>query len=193
MHNLRDLSLGKVIASSFFGVGLTGIVFTNAELFTSNNMYLTVSSAEGRTSWRQTALLRMACYLGNLVGLVFTALLLYSAGSFGELPADHALFTGALHKAHQAGTVIFFKGILAKLDRMSSRVPCAALQGRGCQDHDLNSGHIHFRISRVRTLDRQHGDLFDGDTRWRRLDPRRCDAQPATIAPWAMWREVCCW
>jgi nitrite transporter NirC len=35
MHNLRDMSLGKAIASCFFGVGLTGIVFTKAELFTS--------------------------------------------------------------------------------------------------------------------------------------------------------------
>ncbi|MGO9018713.1 MAG: formate/nitrite transporter family protein [Syntrophobacteraceae bacterium] len=113
MYNLRDMSLGKVIASAFFGVGLVGIVFTNAELFTSNNMYLTVSSAEGRTSWGQTVLLWIACYFGNLTGAVAIALLLYSAGSFGELPADHALFTGALHKAHQAGNVIFFKGILA--------------------------------------------------------------------------------
>ncbi len=113
MHNLRDMSLGKVIASAFFGVGLVGIVFTNAELFTSNNMYLTVSSAEGRTSWRQTMLLWIACYFGNLAGAVTIALLLYSAGCLGELPADHALFTGALHKAHQAGNVIFFKGILA--------------------------------------------------------------------------------
>ena len=113
MQNLQDISIGKVIASAFFGVGLTGIVFTNAELFTSNNMYLTVSSAEGRTSWRQTVLLWVACYFGNFAGAVFIALLLYGAGSLGDLPADHALFTGALHKAHQTGQVIFIKGILA--------------------------------------------------------------------------------
>ena len=113
MYNLRDMSLGKVIASAFFGVGLMGIVFTNAELFTSNNMYLTVSSAEGRTSWGQTMLLWIACYFGNFAGAVFIALLLYGAGSLGELPADHALFTGSLHKAHQAWNVIFIKGILA--------------------------------------------------------------------------------
>ena len=39
--------------------------------------------------------------------------LLVGAGSLGQLPPDHALFDGALHKAHQAGSVIFFKGILA--------------------------------------------------------------------------------
>ena len=51
-QNLHDISLGPVIASGFFGVGLMIVVLTNTELFTSNNMYLTVSSAEGRTSSR---------------------------------------------------------------------------------------------------------------------------------------------
>ena len=111
-HNLHDISLGKVIAAGFFGVGLTLIVFTNGELFTSNNMYLAVSSSEGRTSWRQTALLWLACWLGNLAGAILVALLLLGAGSL-ELAPDHALFTGAAHKAHQSAGVIFIKGILA--------------------------------------------------------------------------------
>ncbi|GAB2894259.1 formate/nitrite transporter family protein [Uliginosibacterium flavum] len=113
IQNLHDVSFGKVIASAFFGVGLTIIVFTNAELFTSNNMYLAVSSAEGQTSWGQSAVLWIACYLGNFIGALIVAGLLYGAGTLGSLPADHALYEGAMHKAHQAASVIFFKGILA--------------------------------------------------------------------------------
>jgi nitrite transporter NirC len=113
MQNLADISLGKVIAAAFFGVGLTIIVFTNTELFTSNTMYLTVSSAEGRTNWRHSGLLWIACWFGNLLGALLIAVLLAGAGSLSQLPPDHALFTGALHKAHQAGGVIFIKGILA--------------------------------------------------------------------------------
>ena len=112
-QNLHDISIGAVIASGFFGVGLMIIVFTNTELFTSNNMYLAVSSVEGRTSWRQAALLWISCYFGNLAGAILVALLLFGAGSLGQLPPDHALFEGALSKAQQAGSVIFFKGILA--------------------------------------------------------------------------------
>jgi len=111
-QNLHDISLGAVIAAGFFGVGLTIIVFTGTELFTSNNMYLAVSSAEGRTGWRHAVLLWVFCYFGNLAGAIFVAFLLAGAGSLA-LPADHALFDGALHKAQQAGSVIFFKGILA--------------------------------------------------------------------------------
>jgi nitrite transporter NirC len=76
-------------------------------------MYLTVSSREGRTSWPQAALLWISCYFGNLAGAILVALLLVGAGSLSQLPPDHALFDGALHKAHQTGSVIFFKGILA--------------------------------------------------------------------------------
>jgi nitrite transporter NirC len=112
-QNLRDSSMGAVIASAFFGVGLIIIVFTNTELFTSNNMYLTVSSREDRTSWKQAALLWISCYFGNLAGAILVALLLLGAGSLDHLPADHALFDGAVHKAHQTGSVIFIKGILA--------------------------------------------------------------------------------
>jgi nitrite transporter NirC len=89
------------------------IVFTNTELFTSNNMYLTVSSRGGRTSWGETALLWLACWIGNLAGAIFLALLLVGAGSLAQLPPDHALFAGALQKAHQSASVIFIKGILA--------------------------------------------------------------------------------
>jgi nitrite transporter NirC len=127
-QNLNDSSFGRVIAAAFFGVGLMIIVFTNTELFTSNNMYLSVSSAEGRTSWKQAVLLWITCYFGNLVGALLVATLLLGAGSL-QLPADHALFTGALHKAHQAGSVIFIKGILANW------IVCLAVRmALGCQD-----------------------------------------------------------
>jgi len=112
-QNLHDNSFGKVIASAFFGVGLSVIVFTQAELFTSNCMYLAVSSAERSTSWTDTARVWTVCYLGNLIGALIVTGLLWGAGTLGDLPADHALFTGAAHKVHQSAQAIFFKGILA--------------------------------------------------------------------------------
>lgn len=113
VYNLHASPFGKVIASAFFGVGLTVIVFTNAELFTSNNMYMAVSSVEGHTGWWQTMQLWVACYLGNLVGVLIVALMLYATNTLGDLPLDHALYDGAAHKVHQAASVIFFKGVMA--------------------------------------------------------------------------------
>lgn len=113
LNNLHDSPFGKVLASLFFGVGLSVIVFTHSELFTSNNMYLAVSSAEGKTTWPQTVALWTVCYLGNMIGAVVLTTLLYYAGVLDSLPPEHALNQGAVHKAEQAAQVIFFKGILA--------------------------------------------------------------------------------
>jgi nitrite transporter len=94
-QKLHETTAGAVIAAGFFDVGLVIIVVTNTELFTSNNMYLTISSAEGRTSWKQAALLWFSCYFGNLAGAIFLTALLIGAGSLDQLPPDHALFDGA--------------------------------------------------------------------------------------------------
>ncbi len=112
-QNLSGSPFGKVIASLSFGLGLFVIIVTNSELFTSNNMYLTVSSLAKRTSWTQTLRLWGVCWLGNLAGSVLIALLLMGAGSLDALPADHALYKGALAKTELAASVIFFRGVLA--------------------------------------------------------------------------------
>src|SRR6266567_2084031 len=103
LDNLAGTAFGKVVASGFFGVGLVMIVLTNTELFTSNNLYLAVSSYEGATSWRQTLVLWVVCYGGNLAGAMVVAGMLWASGSLGELPVGHALYLGAAHKVHQVG------------------------------------------------------------------------------------------
>ncbi|MDQ7990382.1 MAG: formate/nitrite transporter family protein [Candidatus Dactylopiibacterium sp.] len=112
-EGLHDSPFGKVIASAFFGVGLTMIVLSNTELFTSNNMYMAVSSAEGRTSWTATLKLWTVCWLGNFAGAIIVALLLLGAGTLTSIAPDHALYTGAEHKVHQGALAIFVKGVLA--------------------------------------------------------------------------------
>jgi nitrite transporter NirC len=111
MNNLGASPFGKVIASGFFGVGLSVIIFTNAELFTSNTMYMVVA---GETvGIARTIKLWCYCWLGNLIGAMIVAGLLYAAGAISDMPANHALYAGAAHKAHQTAGVIFVKGILA--------------------------------------------------------------------------------
>ena len=113
INNINDHSIGKVLGSLFFGVGLSIIVFTNSELFTSNCMYLAISSAKGTTTWAQTIKLWTVCYLGNLLGAIFLAMLLMGAGTLNALPETHAIYTGAAAKVNQGAMAIFIKGILA--------------------------------------------------------------------------------
>lgn len=104
---------GRLISSLFFGVGLSIIVFTATELFTSNNFYLTLSTLAGRTNWQQTARLWAVCWVGNFAGAIIIAFLLFGTGILSSLNADHALMVGASHKINLSSSEIFFKGILA--------------------------------------------------------------------------------
>lgn len=112
-QGLSSSPFGKVIASAFFGVGLSVIVFTQSELFTSNCFYLAIASLAHRTTWKQACWVWSASWFGNLVGAIALGVVLQQAGVLAALPADHSLFVGALHKAHQSAGALFWKGVLA--------------------------------------------------------------------------------
>lgn len=113
LNSISDHSMGKLLGSLFFGVGLTIIVFTNSELFTSNNMYMAISTFQKETSWKETCWVWIICYLGNFAGAFLIALLLAAGGIFENLPLDHALYKSAVLKAQQPALHIFVKGIFA--------------------------------------------------------------------------------
>jgi nitrite transporter NirC len=113
LNDLQASVFGKVVASAFFGVGPIMIVLTETELFSSNSLYLTISSARGKTGWRQTVFLWLTCFVGNFIGALVVSGLLWASGILSSLPPGHALFVGAVHKVHQPAFIIFSKGILA--------------------------------------------------------------------------------
>lgn len=113
LQGLQSSPFGKVFAAAFFGVGLSIIVFTQAELFTSNCFYMAISSLTQRTTWKQAVVVWGASWLGNLVGALLLAVIFQRAAVLAALPEDHLLFSGAIHKARQAAEVLFWKGALA--------------------------------------------------------------------------------
>jgi len=112
-NNLATTPFGNMIASLFFGVGLFVIIVTGSELFTSNAMYMTHASLARVTTWTQTLKLWSLCYLGNLLGSLLFAALLWGTGILDALPAEHLIFHGAEHKIEQGISALFCKGILA--------------------------------------------------------------------------------
>lgn len=112
-ESFGDVPLGRLVSSLFFGVGLSTIVFTGTELFTSNNFYLAVSSLMGKTKWLDALRLWVVCWVANFAGAILVALLLFGAGLVASFVPDHALMEGARHKMEMPAREIFFKGILA--------------------------------------------------------------------------------
>ncbi|QGQ19700.1 formate/nitrite transporter family protein [Cellulomonas sp. JZ18] len=67
--------LGRMAGAVAFGWALVFIYYSRSELLTSNMMIVSIGAYHRRTTWRRAVRLLGLCYLGNLVGGLFVALL----------------------------------------------------------------------------------------------------------------------
>ena len=102
-----------VMTALFFGVAFILIVYGGGELFTSNTMYLTISSMKKVTSWKETFFIWITCYGGNFLGILLFTLLLYFSGVFQTIRTDHLLVTVAEKKMTLPTSYLFVRGIFA--------------------------------------------------------------------------------
>jgi formate/nitrite transporter FocA (FNT family) len=68
--------LGRLVGAAVFGWALVFIYYSRSELLTSNMMLVSIGAYHRRTGWLRAARMLVLCYLGNLVGGLFIALLL---------------------------------------------------------------------------------------------------------------------
>ena len=102
-----------VMMALFFGVAFILIVYGGGELFTSNTMYMTMSSMKKVTTWKETLHVWIMCYGGNLFGILLFALLFYLTGMFQTIGEDHLLFVVTEKKMSLPTSYLFFRGIFA--------------------------------------------------------------------------------
>jgi len=102
-----------VMTALFFGIAFILILYGGGELFTSNTMYLTISTLKKVTSWKETFLVWVTCYGGNFIGILLFTLLLYFSGVFQTIGVDHLLVTVAEKKVTLPTSYLFFRAIFA--------------------------------------------------------------------------------
>lgn len=111
---LNGASYAKVIMGASFGVALSLVVIAGAELFTGNNFVLTAGMMQKKVSLKDTIVLWIVCYIGNLAGSIILALIYHYSGldngSIGEFMA-----VGALAKMSASGLQLFMRGILCNM------------------------------------------------------------------------------
>ncbi|MCX6866949.1 MAG: formate/nitrite transporter family protein [Verrucomicrobia bacterium] len=78
-----EQGMGRIVAGACFSIGLVFVVIAGAELFTGNITMVVGAIALHYSFWQ---LLRswVAVYIGNLIGAVLTAYLVYRSGVFGH-------------------------------------------------------------------------------------------------------------
>jgi len=105
----------KALMGVSFGVALTLVIFAGSELFTGNNMIMTIGSLSKTVTWFDTIKLWIVCFIGNLAG----ALLLSYAFSLTGLMANGAardfITAVSLKKAGAPFLQLFFRAILCNI------------------------------------------------------------------------------
>ncbi|HEL1591135.1 TPA: formate/nitrite transporter family protein [Streptococcus suis] len=107
--------LGKFSYGLMFGWGLLMILYMNAELGTSNMMYMTVASHR-KTIPTKTALKMLAtCILFNFVGAVLVCYLVSLTLPYQHVDAHSYLFEATVAKLSKTPLTQFIEGIFAFL------------------------------------------------------------------------------
>jgi formate/nitrite transporter FocA (FNT family) len=68
--------LGRIVGAIAFGFALAFIYYTKSELLTSNMMIVSIGAYHHRIGWVKVLRLLTFCYVGNLIGGLFVAVLL---------------------------------------------------------------------------------------------------------------------
>ena len=108
-------ALGRFAFPFFFSWGLVYILFLNAELTTSNMMYLTAGAALKKIRWGKALAILLFCTLFNLAGSVLTAWLFNQTSAFAHISADGYLANMVGHKLERPNGLVLAEGIFANL------------------------------------------------------------------------------
>ncbi|MFZ8765338.1 MULTISPECIES: formate/nitrite transporter family protein [Enterococcus] len=107
--------LGKMLYAFMFSWSLVMILYMNAELGTSNMLYMTVGVYRKRLSIPLAAKILFTCILFNLIGGVLFAFLIGQTVPFQGLEADNFLFTSIQAKLAKSTGQILIEGMFANI------------------------------------------------------------------------------
>ena len=111
----RDFNpaLAKYLMSLNFSMALAFIYFTNSELLTSNFMYFTVGRYYRKVSWGETMKIWGFCLIGNILGIVFVAILVRSCSMLSDAVVENLIHTVNDKTVKSGAWLIFVKAVFA--------------------------------------------------------------------------------
>jgi nitrite transporter len=101
----------KLVMGASFGIALSLVIFAGSELFTGNNMVLLVGKLQNKISTGLVVKSWLLCYLGNLIGSVLLAVLMFHADSLAETSKNLVLQVSSM-KMNTGAKELFVRGIL---------------------------------------------------------------------------------
>lgn len=104
----------KIVMGASFGIALSLVIIAGAELFTGNNLVMTVGMLEREIKIGDGVRLWILCWIGNLIGSVILAAMFTGAG-FAEGPVGQFIVSGALTKMTVPVLPLFLRGVLCNI------------------------------------------------------------------------------
>ena len=105
----------KVLMGVSFCIALSLVIFAGAELFTGNNMVMTIGALSKKITWKQVIYLWIICYIGNFAGSLLLAYIITLSGLSTKVEIASFIFKICSAKMNAPFTDLFFKGILCNM------------------------------------------------------------------------------
>lgn len=102
----------KAVMGAAFGIALSLVIFAGSELFTGNNLFLTLGVLTGRSRLRDLWLLWAWCFAGNLAGSLLLAWLVAQSGVLSADPQQAFILKTVSTKMTLPFWPLFARGVL---------------------------------------------------------------------------------
>lgn len=107
--------LGKILYAFMFSWGLVMILYMNAELGTSNMLYMTVGVFRQRLALSKAAKILFACIFFNMIGGMLCGFLISMTTPFQDLTLDNFMLESIAVKLAKPATTILVEGMFANI------------------------------------------------------------------------------
>ncbi|SDZ09084.1 nitrite transporter NirC [Evansella caseinilytica] len=104
----------RIVMGVSFGIALSLVLMAGADLFTGNNMIMTIGTLEKRTTWKDTWRIWGFGFVGNFAGSVLVAGLYYYSGLWQGATAEF-ITTTASTKMNAPFMELLVRGILCNI------------------------------------------------------------------------------
>lgn len=104
----------KLAMGVSFGIALSLVIIGGAELFTGNNLVMTIGSLNRTVSWRDTVRVWVVCFLFNLLGSILTGCLFYLTG-LASGPVGEFIAATAQTKMCVPPLPLFLRGVFCNI------------------------------------------------------------------------------
>ena len=136
-------ALSKYLVGLNFSMALVFIYFTNSELLTSNFMYFTVGHYYDKVTWGDTMKIWGLCLIGNMLGIVFIAVLVWSCGMLSDGVVENLVHTVNYKTVNSGAWLIFVKAHFCELFHQrigDCRYAAKGTFGKNCGADDGGDG-----------------------------------------------------